>query len=814
MNRVDKRPNILWIVAEDLGQEFSCYGNGDLITPNVDKLAAEGRIYDNAFSTSPVCSPSRSALITGMYQTSIGAHHHRSHRHDGYQLPGGVRLIPERLREAGYFCAQITRFPIETSLKASGKSDWNFSAPDFVWDSDSWADLRAHQPFFALINMGEVHRPYRSSAGPKIDPQQIETLPPYIADHPLAREDWAAYLETIQSLDQKIGAILELVQADGLVADTLVAFSGDHGREDFRAKASAFDGGYRVPLVIRWPGNLQPGTRSEELVSLIDLSASAVALAGLPTAELQGLPFLEEGAPEREFVFMARDRIETSLDRVRMVFDGRFRYIRSFQPDQPHFIERAYYDRTNPVRDLMRRLFAEGKLTPQQAKVFDSRRQEEELYDLQIDPYELNNLIAPGLINATPPEAEAALFRMRAALDSWIAETGDQGREAEDPEAVDLGGGSGGKKRKTGDRKQKTEGGKRKMGIGTEIAPAVPAEGAADEPLVLSRMGILFAGGREVSSNVGGERRGGGAKSNIIDQAPVHYLIPDDRRHQTPVVMLPGHGLTSYIYLSTPDGRAGWAQNFARHGYAVYVMDPPNYAVSGFDLRPFEDVRSGSAAPETLPGMMRWSNEAAWRDWGIGLEPGQPFEDTKFPYEYLDQLLASYTTVISSGEGGAVGVQKGKRSGGVGKGDRFGSALKTKALTVLLEQIGPAILVVHSAAGAVGTEILQRRQELLKALIMIEPVGCPTDRAEVNALFADVPILVVFGDHFDVRRMQGRYEACQETVRLVEEASGRSKMLHLPSLGISGNTHLLMLDRNSREIAARVINWLQNNQLD
>jgi pimeloyl-ACP methyl ester carboxylesterase len=225
-------------------------------------------------------------------------------------------------------------------------------------------------------------------------------------------------------------------------------------------------------------------------------------------------------------------------------------------------------------------------------------------------------------------------------------------------------------------------------------------------------------------------------------------------------------------------------------------------------------VRSGSAAAETLPGMMRWSNEAAWRDWGIGPEPGLSFEDTKFPYEHLDQLLASYTTVISSGRSGAGSSQRGKESGGGEKGDRFGSAVKTRALAALLEQIGPAILVVHSAAGAVGIEILQRRPDLVKALIMIEPIGCPTDAAEVKALFADAPTLAVFGDHFDVRRMQGRYEACMETMRLIEEAGGRSKMLHLPSLGISGNTHLLMQDKNSHEIAARVIDWLQNNQLD
>jgi N-sulfoglucosamine sulfohydrolase len=806
MKKDAQRPNILWIVAEDLGQEFSCYGNMDVTTPSIDKLAAEGRLYKNAFSTSPVCSPSRSALITGLYQTSIGAHHHRSHRHDGYRLPDGLKLVPERLREAGHFCAQITDFPRGSGLRASGKSDWNFSSPDHVWDSDSWTDLRAHQPFFAMINLGEAHRPYRSSAGPKINPDQVKTMPPYIADHPLAREDWAAYLETIQSLDEKVGAILALLDKEGLRDNTMVAFFGDHGREDFRSKASAFDGGYRVPLLIRWPGNLTPGSATEELVSLIDLAACALALAGLPTGELHGLPFLVSESPAREFVFMARDRIETSIDRVRMVFDGRYRYIRNFYPDQPHYIERDYYDRTNPVRGLMRQLFAAGKLPPEQAKVFNPQRPEEELYDLQSDPYELNNLMSSGLIDAAPPEAEVALFRMRAALDSWILETGDQGGKPEDPEAVDTGGGSGGKKRKGN--------GKRKTGVAAAVA--VPGL----EPLVLSHMGITFVGGREISSRGDGGRHGGGAQSNIIEQAPVHYLIPHERRHDSPVVMLPGHGLTSYIYLSTPDGREGWAQRFARHGRAVYVMDQPNYAVSGFDLRPFEAVRSGSAAPETLPGMMRWSNEAAWRDWGIGPEPGVPFDGTQFPYHHLDQLLASYTIVIGGGQAGGFGRltagskrgQKGKRSdqspGGGAKGDRFGSTFKTKALISLLEQIGPAVVLVHSATGAVGLEILRRRPELLTVVVMIEPVGSPTDPAEVRTLFAGKPYMAVFGDHFDSRRMQGRYEACLETARLIEEMGGRSKVLHLPSLGIYGNTHLLMQDRNSQEIVERVIAWL------
>ncbi len=808
-----ERPNILWIVAEDLGQEFSCYGNPDVVTPNVDKLAAQGCLYHNAFSTSPVCSPSRSALITGLYQTSIGAHHHRSHRHDGYRLPEGVKLVPERLCEAGYFCAQLTDFPEKSGLRASGKSDWNFAAPDHVWDSDSWADLKERQPFFAMINLGEAHRPYRSKAGPAVDPDQVTTLPPYVADHPLAREDWAAYLETIQSLDEKIGAILALLDEDGLSDCTVVVFMGDHGREDFRAKASAFDGGYRVPLIVRWSGHLTTGSTSEELVSLIDISASTLALAGLPAAEVQGLPFLLDKAPRREFVFMARDRIEESVDRVRMVFDGRYRYIRNFLPDQPHFIERAYYDRTNPVRALMRDLHAKGKLTPEQAKVFAAQRPPEELYDLQSDPYELNDLLFSGLSDVLPTEAQAALFRMRAALERWIEETGDQGGLPEASSAIDIGGGPGGKKkRKTANSKQPGVNSKRVMGA------ALAADAQEMDPLVLSRMGVMFAGGREVSFRKSGGRRGGGSQSNIVEQAPVHFLVPHERRQKTPVVMLPGHGLTSYIYLSTPDGREGWAQIFARQGYAIYVMDQPNYAVSGFDLRPFEAVRGGQVEPPELPGMMIWSNETAWRDWGIGPEPGMPFEDSKYPFEQIDQLFASYTAVISatrSGGGGERGagplVPSGGRSAAKG-GDRFGAAVKTKALAALLEQIGPSIVVVHSATGVIGVEVLRRRPELVTAVVMVEPAGSPTNPDEVKALFAGKPYIAVFGDHFDMRRMQGRYEASLETAGIISKNGGRAEVLHLPSLGIRGNSHLLMQDANNREIAERVIGWLESSQ--
>ncbi len=660
-----------------------------------------------------------------------------------------------------------------------------------------------------MINLPETHRPYRSHAGPKIDPEHVTSLPPFVADHPLAREDWAAYLQAVQLVDEKVGKILALLEEDGLAEQTVVAFFSDHGREDFRSKSSAFDGGTRVPLIVRWPGQIEPGIETDELVSLIDVTASSLALAGLTPPAIQGVDFLDATAPPRDFVFTARDRIEESVDRVRTVFDGRFRYIRNFLPDQPHLIDRAYYDRTNPVRGLIRELYAAGELTPQQARVFAPQRPAEELYDLSQDPHEMENLVA-----SSTPSVQAALARLRTALDIWIIETGDQGGEPENPEARDIGGGPGGRKR-GGARPQ--EGAQDGSGAGSAGSQAATPSPAAS-PLVLAQVGVRFAGGRNVPVDAAAAEP---MSTNTIGQAPVHFLVPQDLRHAAPVVMLPGMGLTSYLYLSTPDGREGWAQRFPRAGFAVYIMDQPSYAISGFDVRPFTAVRAGAAAPDSLPGIKLWANEATWRDWGFGPEYGIPFDDAQYPLDQVEQLYASFSPVISpSTEGrGAAGGTRGTASQGRGRrlagkssgldgGDRFGASRGASALLALLEEIGPATLVLHSAAGATGIAALQTRPELINALVMIEPVGAPTDEELVESLLADKAYLAVFGDHFDTRHMQGRFDACLETARLVAAAGGRAKMLHLPAQGVRGNSHLLMQDTNSHAIAEQITAWL------
>lgn len=241
-NAAASRPNILWIIAEDIGPDLGCYGNPDARTPQLDRLAAQSRLYRNAYTTAAVCSSSRSALMTGMYQTSIGAHNHRSHRDDGYQLPAGVKLVTHRLREAGYFTANVVKFPAGVGFSGAGKTDWNFQPPDKPFDSDKWEDLRQHQPFYAQVNLHETHRIYKKAKDNPTDPARV-TLPPYLPDHPVTREDWARYFDSMQALDAKVGAVLKQLEQDGLSSNTVVFFFGDNGRECFRGKYFAYEQG-------------------------------------------------------------------------------------------------------------------------------------------------------------------------------------------------------------------------------------------------------------------------------------------------------------------------------------------------------------------------------------------------------------------------------------------------------------------------------------------------------------------------------------------------------------------------------------------
>jgi len=423
------QPNILWLIAEDFGPHLGCYGTKEVFTPNLDGLAADGVRYTRFFTTAPVCSPSRSAFMTGMYQTTIGAHNHRSHRDDGYPLPKGVRLLSDWMRAAGYFTANIRELPAPIAFKGTGKTDWNFAHTGKPFDSDKWSDLKSHQPFFAQINFQETHRKFR--APKKADPAKVE-IPSYYPEHPVVREDWAQYLDAASELDRKIGLVLEQLDRDGLRDNTVIVFFGDNGQAHVRGKQFCYDSGLHVPLIIYWPSKVPApkqfakGSVNRHLLAAIDLAPTMLAIAGAPKpAGMQGEVFLgDKAAKPRQYVFGARDRCDETVFRFRTVRDIRYRYIRNFTPERPFLQPNEYKEKQYPVWNLLKELHTAGKLTPLQAALCAPQMPAEELYDLDADPHETKNLV-------TSAEHKSVLQRLRAELEGWIKDSNDQGRELE-----------------------------------------------------------------------------------------------------------------------------------------------------------------------------------------------------------------------------------------------------------------------------------------------------------------------------------------------------------------------------------------------
>ncbi len=415
------RPNILWISLEDTSPRFGCYGDKVARTPNLDKLASEGCRYPNAFSTAGVCAPSRAAIITGMYATSIGAHQMRTlhppipNRPGSYEvvIPHYVKLLPEYLRHAGYFCTN------------NEKTDYQFKAPFTAWDENGnsahWRNRPdKDQPFFAVFNPVYTHESKMwESDEPLITDPAAVALPPYLPDTPKARKALARQYDNIEKDDKRVGELLAQLEADGLADNTIVVIWSDHGEGLPRAKRWPYDAGICIPLIVRWPSHVEADSLNKKLVSLIDLAPTMLNVAGVAAPRhLQGHDFLGE-APHREYIFASRDRHDESYDMVRAARDERFKYIRHFCPEKPYLIYNPYRNH-HPIMQELWRLHALGELNETQQLLMQNSRPPEELYDTQNDPFEINNLV-------NKPEYGETLERMRAALDGWRAKFGDKG---------------------------------------------------------------------------------------------------------------------------------------------------------------------------------------------------------------------------------------------------------------------------------------------------------------------------------------------------------------------------------------------------
>lgn len=421
------QPNIVWIITEDMSLEMGCYGDKLVQTPNLDGLASQGVRYTQTFTTAPVCSASRSALLTGMYQTSIDAQNHRSHRDDGYTLPEPVKPITQYLKNAGYYT--VLGDVKEEGIKGYGKTDYNFNLDKSIFDSNDWKNRKPEQPFFAQLMVSVTHRsPVWKGAvqkhEPQIDPDKV-ILPPYYPNHPVAREDWATYLESIQLMDSYVGNILKRLDDEGLSENTVVMFISDHGRCMVRDKQFIYDGGIHIPFLMRWPGKLKAGSVNSDLVSAIDISATVLQIAGvIPPKYMEGRVLLGPEAKKRDYIIAARDRMDETVDKMRCVRTKQFKYIKNYMPERPYMQPNNYKETEYPVWNLLKQLNAEGKLTPDQALFVAPTKPAEELYDIIKDPFEINNL-------AKLPGYQQQLTGMQKILANWVKQTGDKGQYPE-----------------------------------------------------------------------------------------------------------------------------------------------------------------------------------------------------------------------------------------------------------------------------------------------------------------------------------------------------------------------------------------------
>jgi N-sulfoglucosamine sulfohydrolase len=420
-----KRPNILWIVAEDMSPRLSCYGEKAITTPNLDQLAIEGIRYTHAFTTAGVCAPSRSAIITGMYQTSIGTQHMRTliplAEEKNYPIPRYSAVLPEQvkcfteyLRSAGYYCTN------------NEKQDYQFEPPVTAWDESSiaasWRNRAEGQPFFSVFNIYKTHESqlFPSNEPLTVDPSSV-TLPPIYPDIPTARSDMARFLSNVKLVDQYAGEIIAALKKDNLYEQTIIFFFGDHGDALPWMKRELYERGIKIPLIIRVPGSKESIRVNDELISSIDFAPTVLSLAGVRIPDhLQGQAFLgsQKSTTPRQYIFAARDRMDTEYDRVRIVRDKKYKYVFNYMPEKPNYQNIAYRLRIPMMNDFLR-LRDEGKLTATQMNWFATKAQEE-LYNVERDPFELNNL-------AGDEAFRDKLTEMRQVFTKWTKDTNDLG---------------------------------------------------------------------------------------------------------------------------------------------------------------------------------------------------------------------------------------------------------------------------------------------------------------------------------------------------------------------------------------------------
>lgn len=406
-------PNILWISSEDNSPFLGCYGDEFATTPNLDQLASEGILYENAFATAPVCAPTRFTIITGVYPPSAGTQNMRSQN----PIPDFIRFFPEYLRQKGYYCTN------------NSKKDYNTVDQPDCWNESSntatWKNRAKGQPFFHVRNLGVSHESSIHKKKEKLfhDSKKVP-IPPYHPRTPEMEYDWAQYYDKVMEMDRQVGEILADLEKDGLAENTIVFYFSDHGGVLGRSKRFLHESGTRVPLIIRFPEkfkHLAPGavgTKTDRLVNFIDFAPTVLSLLEVQIpGYMQGRAFLgKQAQAPRKYAYNFRDRMDEKTDMGRSVRDKQFRYIRNFVPYRPH-LQFLNYQWRAPSMASWEKAYKAGKCNEVQERFF-LPKPSEELYDVINDPHNINNLV-------DDPAYEDKLKEMRAACHNWMLQIHD-----------------------------------------------------------------------------------------------------------------------------------------------------------------------------------------------------------------------------------------------------------------------------------------------------------------------------------------------------------------------------------------------------
>ncbi|MEJ6753811.1 MAG: sulfatase [Flavobacteriales bacterium] len=412
-----EKKNILWLVCEDQSLFFSAYNDSNAKTPNIDALASKGIIYDNFYAVSPVCAPSRSSIITGMYPTTIGTQHMRAYKKNKDSINNKtnlpfysavpkikVQFFTENLRKSGYYCSN------------NSKEDYNMEMSPLAWDESNknahWRNRQKDQPFFSVFNFNVSHesRIWKNYEQHPLKEINKVVLPTFFPNINSIKNDFVTNYKNIEKLDVQVGKIINQLKEDGLYENTVIFFFSDHGGPFPRFKRSIYDSGLKCPLIIKWDEKTNE-TRNNQMISFIDLAPTVLEITGSETTyKMEGVSFYKQN--NREFIFASSDRFDEFTDRRRCVRNENFKLILNL--DTTSSIGKPVnYRKKMKTMEILDSLYKNNLLEGYFNNWYKSRKEKYEFYNISNDPFELVNLISDSIYTNE-------IIELKTQLHNWI----------------------------------------------------------------------------------------------------------------------------------------------------------------------------------------------------------------------------------------------------------------------------------------------------------------------------------------------------------------------------------------------------------